>query len=400
MFCQACGAKNSEDARFCNKCGARIASPGQPGGLLSGPEAPKPADAAASVPAASAPVASAPVASPSGQAAAGRGATMVLGSKQAAVQAGAQGPASAAASVSASSSPASGEDVWAVHDGRAPTGGAMHPQGYLPVGDNPTITNVTLASLGIRSPTKAWGFLLALAFVLVSVGAVAMWFWLGAERSVIGDSGESTDSGDGPSDSDGADVEIGTPLPTGLDAPDRDFVAGTPRVARRSGTTMRTAAQSASRMTTSARRPSTMASTAMSGGTTTASTSMESTGGSRAAEPPTSMGPPPTSTDVPEERDIETDLYTGRVRYVISRYYASRAQGCFDRATRNQRTVRGRVVIAFTIGTSGAVSRSSVGQNSTGINSLGECLANQVRTWRLPAPPGGQPLSLEMPFSR
>ena len=88
-------------------------------------------------------------------------------------------------------------------------------------------------------------------------------------------------------------------------------------------------------------------------------------------------GTVPTDREVPEERDIETDLYAGRVRYVISRYYASRAQGCFDRATRNNASVRGTVVVGFTIGSGGQITRSSVGRNTTGNDTLGHCLANQ-----------------------
>ena len=36
MFCQACGLQNSEGARFCNMCGARIAAAGTPGGAPIG----------------------------------------------------------------------------------------------------------------------------------------------------------------------------------------------------------------------------------------------------------------------------------------------------------------------------------------------------------------------------
>ncbi|MCZ7687326.1 MAG: zinc-ribbon domain-containing protein [Sandaracinaceae bacterium] len=35
LFCQQCGAGNSEDARFCNQCGGKIARPGEPGGPLA-----------------------------------------------------------------------------------------------------------------------------------------------------------------------------------------------------------------------------------------------------------------------------------------------------------------------------------------------------------------------------
>lgn len=57
------------------------------------------------------------------------------------------------------------------------------------------------------------------------------------------------------------------------------------------------------------------------------------------------------------------------------------------------------MVIGFTIGSNGQVSSSSVWRNSTGDTGLDSCLANQMRTGRLPELPGG-PMQFEMPFSR
>ncbi|MEM6959533.1 MAG: zinc ribbon domain-containing protein, partial [Myxococcota bacterium] len=34
MFCQSCGAKNVDDARFCNMCGASLAKAGETGGPI------------------------------------------------------------------------------------------------------------------------------------------------------------------------------------------------------------------------------------------------------------------------------------------------------------------------------------------------------------------------------
>jgi TonB family protein len=94
------------------------------------------------------------------------------------------------------------------------------------------------------------------------------------------------------------------------------------------------------------------------------------------------------------------DLYAARVRFVIRRYYAARAQSCFDHATRNNPTLDGQVVVALTVGRDGNVTRSSVARNTTGDDALGRCLATQVRQWRFPVPPGGESLDMTMPFSR
>ena len=57
------------------------------------------------------------------------------------------------------------------------------------------------------------------------------------------------------------------------------------------------------------------------------------------------------------------------------------------------------MVIAFTIAPDGNTENVRVGSNSTGIDTLGTCVSNRVNSWRLPSPPGGEALELEMPFS-
>ena len=102
-----------------------------------------------------------------------------------------------------------------------------------------------------------------------------------------------------------------------------------------------------------------------------------------------------------EERDLEMDLYASRVRRFIRSYYIRRAAGCFERESRNDRNVRGTVVVGFVIPASGIVEDARVVRNSTGSETLAACLARQVGSWRLPAPPdGAAPLEMQMPFSR
>ena len=88
-----------------------------------------------------------------------------------------------------------------------------------------------------------------------------------------------------------------------------------------------------------------------------------------------------------------------RDEVVISQFYAARAQSCFDRATRNNNQLRGTVVVRFTVGSDGNVTRAHPVRNTTGDDDLGACLAAQVQSWRLPVPPNDQPVDLEMPFS-
>jgi len=104
--------------------------------------------------------------------------------------------------------------------------------------------------------------------------------------------------------------------------------------------------------------------------------------------------------DEPEqERDLMLDLYSTQVRRFIRTYYATRAQGCFDHASRNNEGIRGTVVVTFTIAADGTIPSARATRNTTGDEALGGCLVSRVRAWDLPDPPGGE-LELAMPFSR
>ena len=94
------------------------------------------------------------------------------------------------------------------------------------------------------------------------------------------------------------------------------------------------------------------------------------------------------------------DLYAGRVRFLISRYYAARAQTCFDRATRSDPSLSGTVTMGMTISATGSVSSARVVRNSTGDANLGVCLQNEMRQWTLSPPPGGESVTMNLPFSR
>ena len=87
-----------------------------------------------------------------------------------------------------------------------------------------------------------------------------------------------------------------------------------------------------------------------------------------------------------EETDFELDAYTARLSSFIRTYYMRRAATCFEMASRNDPSIRGRVVIAFTIQADGTTTGTHVDSNQTGVDSLGACLSTQVSNWRLPPP--------------
>jgi TonB family protein len=384
----------------------------------------------------------------------GGGGTMVMGSKRASnappsAASGASpervGPSgteplgAAAAEARAASAPSkaapsadAGDDVWAHHDGGAPSsrsskssksGPHPHPTGYMPSGDNATMSGVSLAGIGVQPSARAYGLLAVIAMVLIGLGALATYFIMqtGEPVEAAADASPPSDDPDDVGDLDNPDeVVVGMPIPDGVAPPDDDGSSsgvGPDRPTMGSGgtsspttmgttaggtTTMSATMSTATTMGGTSSGSTTMAATMNTSGSTTmdtsGSTTMDTgtTGGGDTSGGSTSMS---SGGDV-EERDIAMELYASRVRFLISRYYAVQAQSCFEDATRNNPSVRGTVVVAFTIGADGQVTRSSVASNSTGISTLGSCIANRVRTWRLTATPDGTSIDLTMPFSR
>ncbi len=101
-----------------------------------------------------------------------------------------------------------------------------------------------------------------------------------------------------------------------------------------------------------------------------------------------------------DEVDYEMEEYTAHIRRMIRSFYIRQAQSCFDHASRVGEAVRGTVVVAFTIAASGEVEDTRVTRNTTGDEALGACVARRVDDWRFPVPPRDEPLAMQMPFSR
>lgn len=340
IFCQACGAQNAQDARFCNMCGTPIAKVGTPGGPIEHTQ---------------------------------------LG-----------------VGLTRSSLEGSSADV--------PAPRASQPGGSHPGGGN--TMSVQLDAIGIRSTKKTWATLGGVALLLFALGGVVTFFSMGGAHEETGGA-----AADDP-------FELGSPEIQNAD--DVDFVSGG-REGRSGAPDASTTAPSTPTGTTP---PTPSTTTPTPTGTTTPSTAMSSSGTSPTTmetTSPTAMettpstmattmetaptdttmeATPPDPGEVPPDSDMELEMYTSRVRYLVRRYYLARSQSCFEHATRNNPSLHGQVVISLTIGASGTVTASSVARNSTGDTSLGSCLATQVRSWQLTPPPGGEPISMTLPFSR
>lgn len=389
VYCQQCGAENAGEARFCNQCGAKIAGAGEPGGPL-------------------ATIADAPPG-----------------------------------------------------DATRPDGHGELERSSVPGGPPPSssidISTVSLSAIGVRSRVKAWGVILGAVAVLVGLGAGGTWLAMrGTESEPVAEGTEPSAPeqvviGDLlPEGQDAPDVLTGAPEPTGRATGGTKASGGGGAASKKSGgsgsggsggsasaggagsgsggsgsagsgsggsSSGSGAAGSGSGGSGSGGSGASGSGSGSSGsgssggsGSGSGSSSSGSSGGSGSGSGSGSGGsggtrPEPDWEAMGEqelaERDFEMEAYASRIRSVVRDYYARRAQTCFDTATRNNESVRGTVMIGFTIQASGEIVNSSVVRNTTGIDTIGACLARQVDEWRFPPPPQGDaPLAMQMPFSR
>jgi outer membrane biosynthesis protein TonB len=365
MFCPSCGAKNPDDARFCNMCGTALAAPSANTTMRgAGPRATPPSGDAR--------------ASRSGAQAPSRG---PLGDLPQSDEAG-------VSSVSLSAIVQSPVRVWGTILGGAALllalgvlGGWLVSRGSQPAAEVPPDTAAAPMEIGLptavdeHAPT---GEAVPEEDAPPAPGPGTTSDRTGRDRADARarNAASTRPSGTGPSPSPGART-------SGRTQPNRD---GFPPP----GTAGSSEAAYAGREQAEARP--TPAGPAGGGSAPADPTPSGGTTGEPVA------GDPAAGTEE-EERDLMLDLYATRVRRYIRTYYAGRAQSCFDRAARVNDGLRGTVLVTFTIKEAGGTEGVRVTRNTTGDDVLANCLVNQVREWDLPGPPGGA-LELSMPFSR
>lgn len=378
MFCHSCGSKNSDGSRFCNMCGAPLAAVSKSLdqtqlGVGGSPELARAIDEArrSSVPDAAPSRASSP------------GST------------GTEPTERVPSGFAKAPTPVSG---W------ASTSQSMKAA-EIPEGFDPSLS-IQLDAIGIRSPRRMWGSVAAAAVVLVLLGGGTSYlmtredpaeghaqagdpFEIGAPTAEVDFISGETDHGVAPAPV--AEVDAGatprgappTNLTTnGVVTPPPTRPTPLPSSPGQPQPTMRDPA-------TSPLTPPPIAPTPI---PTRPTTPLPVT-----PTPPPSVPTPPAETTAPTESDAEA--YASRVRFLVRRYYAGRAQSCFQAATDRNETVSGQVVIGMHIGADGHVTSARVARNTTGDDALGTCLANQAQSWELAPPPGGS-ADLSFPFSR
>lgn len=86
----------------------------------------------------------------------------------------------------------------------------------------------------------------------------------------------------------------------------------------------------------------------------------------------------------------------GQITAVIRRRIGA-IKGCYDAALKQNPDIRGKVVVKFTIGETGAVVEISVEENTSGDDSIASCIVSRVRNFRFPKPKGGK-VTVSYPF--
>lgn len=71
--------------------------------------------------------------------------------------------------------------------------------------------------------------------------------------------------------------------------------------------------------------------------------------------------------------------------------------GCYERELKRNPTLKGRVVVRFTITSAGRASGVEIEENSLGDDAVGACIRTIVRTWAFPFKPDDE-VTVSYPF--
>ena len=72
-------------------------------------------------------------------------------------------------------------------------------------------------------------------------------------------------------------------------------------------------------------------------------------------------------------------------------------KGCYERALKKDPTLRGKVVVQFTIGEVGRVTKSKIASSTMQSATVGSCILARIASWRFPKPEGGS-VTVSFPF--
>jgi TonB family protein len=96
--------------------------------------------------------------------------------------------------------------------------------------------------------------------------------------------------------------------------------------------------------------------------------------------------------EVPEKKKAAGkmgELDQGQIKKVIKKDLG-RIKYCYERELAPSPTLSGKVVVKFTIGTSGKVTKASIASSSLGNKKVESCVVNIVKKMKFPKPKGGK----------
>jgi hypothetical protein len=82
----------------------------------------------------------------------------------------------------------------------------------------------------------------------------------------------------------------------------------------------------------------------------------------------------------------------------VVRSHLDAIQACYEAGLARNAKLAGKVVLALTIGGTGAVTESSVHESTLADPHVGTCMANAAKGWTFPPPGGGGSVSVLYPF--
>lgn len=85
------------------------------------------------------------------------------------------------------------------------------------------------------------------------------------------------------------------------------------------------------------------------------------------------------------------------IRRVV-RSHIVEVRACYNKGLARDKTLKGRVMITFTIGADGAVSAAEVAESTFKDAEVARCVAAAVKTWEFPEPEGGGNVVVSYPF--
>jgi hypothetical protein len=95
---------------------------------------------------------------------------------------------------------------------------------------------------------------------------------------------------------------------------------------------------------------------------------------------------------------VDGALDSDIVRRVV-RAHINEVRACYNQGLTRDPELEGRVEVAFTIGSTGNVVTSTLGDSTLGDRRVGDCIARSSKRWRFPKPRGGGLVQVRYPFA-